>query len=86
MAEFEQRLLGIGVGPGDPELITVKAVRALEAADLILVPAADTSESEIGRAEVIILDACSGVDGRIQRIPFSMSARRGVDEKRSAAW
>ncbi len=29
------RLLGVGVGPGDPELITVKAVRALAAADVI---------------------------------------------------
>jgi precorrin-2/cobalt-factor-2 C20-methyltransferase len=30
--------IGIGVGPGDPELITVKAVKALKAADIICVP------------------------------------------------
>ncbi len=30
--------IGIGVGPGDPELITIKAVKALKAADVICVP------------------------------------------------
>ncbi len=30
--------IGIGVGPGDPELITLKAAKALKAADVICVP------------------------------------------------
>ncbi|MDL2401915.1 precorrin-2 C(20)-methyltransferase [Rhizobium mayense] len=29
------RLIGIGTGPGDPELLTIKAVRALEKADVV---------------------------------------------------
>jgi precorrin-2/cobalt-factor-2 C20-methyltransferase len=29
------RLIGVGVGPGDPGLLTVKAIRALESADVI---------------------------------------------------
>lgn len=29
------RLIGVGTGPGDPELLTVKAVRAIERADVI---------------------------------------------------
>ena len=29
------KLIGVGVGPGDPELITSKAVRALEEADVV---------------------------------------------------
>jgi precorrin-2/cobalt-factor-2 C20-methyltransferase len=29
------RLVGVGVGPGDPELVTLKAMRALGAADVI---------------------------------------------------
>ncbi len=29
------RLIGVGTGPGDPELLTVKAVKAIEAADVI---------------------------------------------------
>jgi precorrin-2/cobalt-factor-2 C20-methyltransferase len=32
------KFIGVGVGPGDPELITVKAVKALKAADVICFP------------------------------------------------
>ena len=34
------RLFGVGVGPGDPELVTVKARRIIEAADVIAYPVA----------------------------------------------
>lgn len=37
-------LYGVGVGPGDPELITVKAVRILEECDIVAVP--QTGEGE----------------------------------------
>ena len=44
MAESKGVLYGIGVGPGDPELLTVKAVRAIETADVVI------SADQIGRA------------------------------------
>ena len=31
-------LYGVGVGPGDPELMTLKAVRIIEENDVIAVP------------------------------------------------
>jgi precorrin-2/cobalt-factor-2 C20-methyltransferase len=58
-----KRLIGVGVGPGDPELVTVKAVRVLREADVVLVPVlagADPADpqapgsQEPGRAETII--------------------------------
>lgn len=43
------RLHGIGVGPGDPELMTLKAVRILGAAPVIAYPAPDSGESTARR-------------------------------------
>ena len=39
------RLFGVGVGPGDPELVTVKAVRLIEAAAVIAYPVASHGRS-----------------------------------------
>ena len=39
-----KRLIGVGVGPGDPELVTVNAVRVLREADVVLVPVLATRE------------------------------------------
>lgn len=38
-------LFGLGVGPGDPDLITLKALRIIEAAPVIAYPAPDTGDS-----------------------------------------
>ena len=35
---MEGRLIGVGVGPGDPELLTLAAVRAIRESDCILLP------------------------------------------------
>ncbi len=39
------RLYGIGVGPGDPELMTIKARKTIEAADVIAYPGAEHGRS-----------------------------------------
>ncbi len=39
------KLYGIGIGPGDPDLITLKAVKALKKADIIYVPKSKEQES-----------------------------------------
>ncbi len=43
MKNVRGKIIGIGVGPGDPELLTVKAVKALKTVDVICVPKANTS-------------------------------------------
>ncbi len=40
-------LIGIGVGPGDPELLTVKAVKAIQNADIIMCPASNEDRPSI---------------------------------------
>ena len=42
-------LYGLGVGPGDPELITVKALRILQGAPVIAYPAPQEGDSLVRR-------------------------------------
>ncbi len=45
-------LIGIGVGPGDPELLTVKAVKAIQDADIIMCPASKEDRPSIALSVV----------------------------------
>ena len=45
-------LYGIGVGPGDPELMTLKAVRMIKENEIIAVPGADVKETVAYRIAV----------------------------------
>lgn len=38
---------GIGVGPGDPELLTVKAIRAMENVDVLIAPKTEKKEGSV---------------------------------------
>lgn len=48
--EAAGRLYGIGVGPGDPELLTVKAVRVLGTLDVLMVPSGDRRGGSVAHA------------------------------------
>ena len=65
------RLVGVGVGPGDPDLVTVKAVHALAEADRVFVPV--MSVDEMGRAEQTVR-AHAGHE-RIERLVFALNER-----------
>ena len=74
-------LIGVGMGPGDPELVTVKAVRVLHEADLVLVPVLATGEP--GRAEATV--RAHVTHDRVRRVPFALTEGAGLAE-REAAW
>lgn len=48
-------LIGIGVGPGDPDLLTVKAVNAIKNSDVIMCPAAKEDRPSIALSIVSTL-------------------------------
>ena len=79
-----KRLIGVGVGPGDPELVTIKAVRVLREADVVLVPVLAAPAPEPGRAETIIR-AYVAAD-RVRRLEFALNDAGGVTPRRAAAW
>jgi len=43
----EGKFFGVGVGPGDPELITVKAAKVLKTVDIISIPKAHENKSSL---------------------------------------
>ncbi|MEW2520667.1 precorrin-2 C(20)-methyltransferase [Actinacidiphila alni] len=74
-------LTGVGVGPGDPELVTVKGVNALRAAAAVVVPVLDTGER--GRAEATVLHYVDAE--RVVRVVFALNERTDR-ARREAAW
>jgi precorrin-2/cobalt-factor-2 C20-methyltransferase len=69
------------MGPGDPELVTVKAVRVLREADVVVVPVMDTGET--GRAEATVRHHADAA--RIVRVVFALNEREDR-ARREAAW
>jgi len=77
-----RRLVGVGMGPGDPDLVTVKGVRVLRDADVVLVPVAETGET--GRAEATVRHHLDGEE-RIRRVIFTLGGKNDPRVSRERA-
>ncbi|MFC7219734.1 precorrin-2 C(20)-methyltransferase [Streptomyces polyrhachis] len=75
------RLTGVGVGPGDPDLITVKGVRALREAAVVVVPVME--DAGTGRAEATVLHHTQAA--KVVRVVFALNEREDR-ARREAAW
>lgn len=63
------RLVGVGVGPGDPELLTTRALRELRQADRIFGPT--IALDALGRAESIVREADPSLE--VERLVFAIT-------------
>ncbi len=66
---MQGKLFGIGIGPGDAELLTLKAVKALQAADIIFVP----KSKEQASTALNIVSEFIKEDAVIEALEFPMS-------------
>ncbi len=74
-------LVGVGVGPGDPSLMTLRAVQVLETADVVIAPT--TSKESEGRAEAVVRSAVPSV--MCERVVFVMEVDTGARNEALAA-
>lgn len=88
MSKTTAQFIGVGVGPGDPELITVKAWRLIQRADVITYLTNNRGQSQ---AKTIAHEALSEVNKEQKEIPVLIPAfedreltNRAYDEAASA--
>ena len=74
------KLYGVGVGPGDPELITVKAVRVIKEADIVFTAASSKNTYSLA---VEIASEYIPETARIEKLFFPMTKKK---EETETAW
>ena len=75
-------LIGLGVGPGDPDYVTVKGVKAIKTADVIFVPVGN--DGEPGYAERVVRHYAP--HDNIVRLPFELGNWADDYAQRISAW
>lgn len=75
---------GIGVGPGDPELLTLKAARVIKECKVLAVPSSDTSSDGLSQAYSIVEKAVDLSGKEILRLSFPMTKDREALKKARA--
>lgn len=78
-------LTGIGVGPGDPELMTLKAMKKLQACDLLVVPDADKGESTAYKIAVQAYPDLANKPMLVVRMPMTHDRAQWRASHRAAA-
>ena len=74
------RFYGVGIGPGDPELMTIKAKRILSLVPVIFVPQKNEKDSSF--AGRILSQAIEGIEGKLVPLVFPMHREAAALEQR----
>jgi precorrin-2/cobalt-factor-2 C20-methyltransferase len=74
-------LIGVGVGPGDPELLTLKAVKAIESADIV---AYFAKAGNLSNARAVVADRLGHVPELPMLYPVTTEIHRHDERYRNA--
>ena len=74
------KIIGISLGPGDPELITLKALKALNAVDVIFCPGTKSGEGRMKSRALDILRQLEVDETKIRlfQVPMSRDRQEGL--------